>query len=130
MHQLPDSMQRDPLDGNEAIDHVHKFFEKATDRLRSAGFTDEKIWLDPGIGFGKTDQGNIRLLKYTMLHAQNYQLVVGISRKSFIGRLLGVEDPVQRDQPSKMLELGLMLAGVKVIRTHNVKMLSQIRTLI
>ena len=57
-------------------------------------------------------------------------IVLGVSRKSFIGRLLDIEIPLERDGATKMLELSFLYAGVKAIRTHNVKHLRRLRDLI
>jgi len=130
MHRSPADMQQLPLSGDEALKSVDCFFTQTEDRLLRAGFPKAAIWLDPGIGFGKTDSANLRLLKYCLSISGRYSLVLGISRKSFIGRLLGIESPIDRDGPSKMLELGLMLAGIRVIRTHDVKNLNNIRSLL
>lgn len=130
MHREPECMQAEPLQPQLAISLVRDFFAAAHNRLAGAGFANEKIWLDPGIGFGKSDAANLSLLQLSMSLASEHNLVVGISRKSFIGRLLDIESPVQRDAPSKMLELGLILAGVRVIRTHDVKRLDLIRQLL
>ena len=65
-----------------------------------------------------------------MEKAKKLPLLVGISRKSFMGRLLNIDNPLDRDAPSKMLEISLMMSGVKIIRTHEVKSLSNMRDLI
>lgn len=127
MHQTPSTMQIKPLDGQEAVDKVEVFYTSALDRLKRCGFSEDRIWLDPGIGFGKTDCANIALIKFSMERAKKWPIVVGVSRKSFIGRLLGIDNPKERDHPSKMLELALMLAPVKAIRTHDVAKLRLIR---
>lgn len=119
----PGSMQQEPLDCEEALDAMGDFYEKTTHRLMRCGFNRERICLDPGIGFGKTDRANVRLLAHALRSSEAYQIVLGVSRKSFIGRGLNIENPAERDLPSKMLEFGLMLSGVKAIRTHEVKTL-------
>ena len=81
-----------------------------------------KVFLDPGIGFGKDDSANLHLLQRSM-KSSTFPLLVGLSRKSFIGRLLDIEKPLDRDPPSKMLEISLLMSGVKIIRTHEVEQL-------
>lgn len=129
MHRDPESMQRDPLDAPLALEKVSAFYSKTQERLGRAGFQADKIWLDPGIGFGKTDRANLQLIKHSMDWASQLPLVLGISRKSFIGRLLQIEAVMDRDPPSKMLEFSLLLAGVKAIRTHDVLRLKALRDL-
>ena len=130
MHGKPCSMQESPLDHEEALLAVADFYKSTMERLLGLGFAPSKVWLDPGIGFGKTDKANIKLLSQAVSLADTYSLVIGISRKSFIGRILKINDPVSRDKPSKMLELGLMMQGVKAIRTHHVESLYHLRELL
>jgi dihydropteroate synthase len=130
MHKDPGTMQVDPLGRKEAVTVVESFFEKTHTRLLSLGFPENKIWLDPGIGFGKNDKGNLALLQSVPRWTQTFSLAMGVSRKSFIGRLLDIPDPAERDNPTKMLELGLLLSGVKVIRTHTVRPIVRLRSLL
>ncbi len=124
-HGCPDTMQQLPLAGKQAVQAVTTFFALAYDRLIQAGFTPERIWLDPGIGFGKTDSGNVQLMAAFPAWRPRYNIAIGVSRKSLIGRVLSLPDPITRDTPSKMLEFGLALLGAGIIRTHAVKTLSQ-----
>ncbi len=123
-------MQVQPLDGQLALEQVSAFYEAAYRSLREAGFSEERIWLDPGIGFGKTDRANLGLLRQALQSVAQYHIVLGISRKSFLGRLLDIPEPSDRDSASKMLELSFLWAGVRAIRTHDVKRLSKIRDLL
>lgn len=120
MHGNPQTMQKAPLRGPVAVQVVDRFFKNTHKKLLDAGFGHSQIWLDPGIGFGKTDAGNVQLMQQIPHWSAHYHLAVGISRKSLIGRTLGIENPDQRDGPSKMLELGLIAAGARLIRTHDV----------
>jgi dihydropteroate synthase len=130
MHLGPRSMQQTPLGAAEASAAVRAYYAVTRDRLQKLGFKPDKIWLDPGIGFGKTDAANLYLIREALEEAGRTPLVMGISRKSFIGRILDIDRPEDRDGPSKMLELSFLYAGVKAIRTHNVKHLRRIRDLI
>jgi dihydropteroate synthase len=132
MHKAgdPKTMQQNPLEGDDAISKVDDFFQRTEKKLLNAGFRKDMIWLDPGIGFGKTDEANARLLKHCSVWAKKYQLTLGVSRKSFIGRTLGIIDPTKRDSPSKMLEFGLSCMGVQMIRTHEVAMLKNLLRLL
>lgn len=129
MHKTPETMQREPLKASEAISEVFQFMYRSHQRMIDAGFSPERIWLDPGIGFGKTDAANIQLLAKTHELAQKFNLTLGVSRKSWIGRTLSIKNPIDRDPPSKMMELGLAMAGAKMIRTHDVKALNDLRDL-
>jgi dihydropteroate synthase len=121
MHQSPQTMQAAPLDGEQAVHAVREFFSNAREHLKIAGFSAKHIFLDPGIGFGKTDQANAQLMAKTGEWSQSSQLLLGVSRKSFMGRTLQIVVPHKRDDASKMLEFGLVMMGAQIIRTHDVK---------
>lgn len=130
MHGTPKTMQLDPLRGPEAVRAVDRFFAATRARFAQAGFGASRLWLDPGIGFGKGDAANLALLAAIPRWAAAGQVAVGVSRKGFIGRALGIEAPEERDGPTKMLELGLGIAGARLIRTHDVRRLARLRTLL
>jgi dihydropteroate synthase len=129
-HGAPETMQVDPLPAAAAVDAVSGFFDAATEALTAAGFGPERIWLDPGIGFGKTDGANLRLMAAVAAWAPRRQLVLGVSRKGLLGRALGIPRPADRDAPSKTLELGLAMAGAAMIRTHDVRRLKLLLNLL
>ncbi|HYX33576.1 MAG TPA: dihydropteroate synthase [Oligoflexus sp.] len=129
MHRDPANMHKDPLDGADALREVAAFYDKTQTALMEAGFAKDHIWLDPGVGFGKTDRANVQVIQQALAEASRFEIVLGVSRKSFIGRLLGITDPKERDAPSKMLELSFLFAGVRGIRTHDVARLRALRDL-
>lgn len=129
MKGTPQNMQQDPLRGQAAVEQVDAFFQVTAQELRAAGFGSEQIWLDPGIGFGKDISANLLLIKKVQEWANSYIVAVGVSRKSFIGKLLAIEDAKLRDKPGKMLEFSLMLLGASVIRTHDIASLRNMRDL-
>lgn len=96
------------------------------DAAQIAGVKRERIVLDPGFGFGKSFQENYPLLKrFDELHELRYPLLVGVSRKSFVGRALarnGSDAPVgERLYGTLAAETALMLKGAHIIRTHDVR---------
>jgi dihydropteroate synthase len=112
-------MQQNPI-YNDVVAEVAAFLERERDACVAAGVSPEAIALDPGIGFGKLPAHNLTLLKELgVLVRLGAPLLVGVSRKSLIGRVLG--QPVEQ-----RLYGGLGLAalavsmGAKVIRTHDV----------
>ena len=129
MHGSPETMQINPLASKEAVLFVDDFFKTSHSALVSAGFKREHILLDPGIGFGKTDAANILLMGQTVPWSKVYNLMLGISRKGIIGRMLSLDAALERDPGSKMLEFSLALMGAKMIRTHDVRGLAHIRQL-
>jgi len=130
IHKSPQTMQLEPMNAKKAIESVSSFFDSSKLKLVNAGFNEKNIWLDPGIGFGKTDEANIQLMQMTAHYAKKHNIAIGVSRKSWIGRTLGLDNPVDRDGPSKMMELGLWMLGAKIIRTHEVKTLAKLRDLL
>jgi dihydropteroate synthase len=123
-------MQNDPLNVATAGNVVGKFFSFAEEQLLNAGFAADRIWLDPGIGFGKSDGANLNLMTRTGEWGRRYNIAIGVSRKSWLGRTLDIPIPKDRDKPPKVMELSLWIAGAKLIRTHDVKGLNVFRTLL
>ena len=127
LYGTPKTMQLNPLRGDGAVTSVEAFFQAAYTRLMTAGFTKDRLWFDPGIGFGKDDSGNLAVLAQIPKWSQSLPIAIGVSRKGFIGRILDIPQPQHRDAASKMLELGLAIAGVGLIRTHDVQRLARLR---
>jgi dihydropteroate synthase len=121
MHMLgePRTMQRDPRYG-DVVDDVRAFLSERRDFAVAHGIAAERIWLDPGIGFGKTMAHNLELLR--RLHelvALGRPVVVGTSRKSFLGTLTGrgVHERVPATIATNVLAFA---AGARVFRVHDV----------
>ena len=115
----PRSMQQD-TNYVDLMSSIVGFLRKTVDRAVSAGIPDDKIVVDPGIGFGKSGAGNLQILReLPTLRTVGRPILVGASRKSFIGAVLDL--PVH-----ERLEGGLAVAaiaawqGAHVIRTHDV----------
>ncbi|HEX4145737.1 MAG TPA: dihydropteroate synthase [Pirellulales bacterium] len=121
MHMLgtPATMQDDPRYGDVVIE-VRQYLARRRDALVSAGIDRRRIALDPGIGFGKTHQHNLTLLAHCHeLHALGCPLLVGHSRKGFIGKVLGDKEA---DRLAGTIGTALSLArqGVQIVRVHDV----------
>ncbi len=119
MQGEPGDMQRDPRYG-DVVAEVSGFLRQRARVARAAGIAADRILLDPGFGFGKTLEHNLRLLKHLpQLADLPYPLLVGLSRKSMIGALTGL--PVgQRLVPSVALALLAVERGARVVRVHDV----------
>lgn len=116
----PETMQKNPHYSNVLLD-VFDFLRMVRDRAVSAGISAARILLDPGIGFGKTLDHNLILLRHLPLfHALGCPLVLGASRKRFIGTLTGVADAADRLMGSVALALHGAACGVQVLRVHDV----------
>ena len=123
MHMLgePRTMQQSPVYENVTRE-VRSFFESQLRRMTEAGIKPECIAFDPGFGFGKTLEHNLQLLReFPALRIGNRPLVVGVSRKSMIGKLLGDTTMAARQWPTVALTAWLRDAGAEVIRVHEVK---------
>ena len=119
MKGKPKTMQQNPV-YKDLIREVYDFLDVQSAKARSAGI--EKIILDPGIGFGKSVGDNFNLInRLEDFKSLSYPLLIGLSRKSFIGKLLNL-DVNERDEASNALNLLAIDKGARIIRTHNVKL--------
>ncbi len=122
MHMLgtPQTMQKNPHYA-DVVSDVRNFLEERTAFAVSRGIAPEQICLDPGIGFGKTDEHNLALLReIPALAALGRPVLIGASRKSFIGRILG-GGPDERMAGSLAVAAFAILRGAQLLRVHDVK---------
>jgi len=113
----PKTMQNDPV-YEDVVTEIYNFFEKKIKMLNKNGIND--IIIDPGIGFGKTLEHNITILKNIYaFKSLGYPVMIGVSRKSFIGKITG-KDVENRLYGSIAVELYEMLNGVDIARVHDV----------
>ena len=119
MQGTPRTMQLNPV-YQDVVREVGDFFMERLGRLKGAGVDAVQVVLDPGIGFGKTLDHNLKLLagleRFTNL---NRPVLIGVSRKSFIGKLLGMEVSERLAAALACASLAVQ-AGVPMIRTHDV----------
>ncbi len=114
----PQTMQKNPV-YRDVTKEVYRFFEERTDLLRAAGM--ENIILDPGFGFGKTLDHNYELMNHLDLFQElGYPLLVGISRKSMISRLLETT-PAEALNGTTVLNTVALMKGAAILRVHDVK---------
>jgi dihydropteroate synthase len=123
MHMLgePKTMQRDPrYDG--VVREVRGFLAARTEHAVAAGIEEENIILDPGIGFGKTLEHNLVLLKnLDSLVELGFPVLVGASRKSFLGRITGVERAKERVFGTVAANVIAYERGATFFRVHDVR---------
>ncbi len=113
MHALgdPKTMQDDPVYDDVLLD-VFDYLEARIEACCRAGISRDKIIADPGIGFGKTLEHNLALLAgASLFHGLGVPLLIGASRKAFVGRLSGVEQADQRLAGSIGAALGSSRTG-------------------
>jgi dihydropteroate synthase len=121
MHMLgePRTMQESPS-YEDVVDEVKAFLTDRIEFATAEGIDEERIWVDPGIGFGKTVEHNLELLgRLGELTDLGRPIVVGTSRKSFIGKLTGA--PVEQRLGGTIASSVIALAnGAEVLRVHDV----------
>jgi dihydropteroate synthase len=119
MQGTPQTMQLDPR-YDDVVAEVGEFLRRRFQELIDCGIRSDRICLDPGIGFGKTHQHNLTLLAHASdFHALGPPLLVGPSRKGFIGKVLGDKD-ADRTAATVGIALSLARQGVQIIRLHDI----------
>jgi dihydropteroate synthase len=133
MHMLgddPATMQDDPH-YDDVVAEVATFLGERAAALESVGVDPKRIVVDPGIGFGKTLEHNLELLRgLPAIAALGYPVLVGASRKRFIGHILGEEDPKRRVSGSVGAAAYAVMNGADIVRVHDVAETVQALTVI
>ncbi|HLX89099.1 MAG TPA: dihydropteroate synthase [Acidimicrobiales bacterium] len=133
MQGTPRTMQRDPH-YREVVDEVVEFLRERAGAASEAGVTE--VWVDPGIGFGKTAAHNLTLLRHLpALVDLGYPVLVGTSRKAFLGPLAadaqGTPAPAgERLEGSLATAVWAMAAGAAMVRVHDVRPTVEAATLV
>lgn len=113
--------QEDTIYENDIIESMKSFFEKSIEIALSAGVKKEQIILDPGIGFGKTVAQNLEVMnRLEELNSLGYPILLGISRKSIIGKTLDLPTHDRLEGTLALNAIGIQ-KGVEIIRVHDVK---------
>jgi len=121
MKGSPRTMQNAP-DYEDVVKDVRAYLYRRYRELVAAGISAERLCFDPGIGFGKTVEHNLALLRaLSSLQVEDCPLLLGVSRKSFIGKVLDEEDAEARDWPTVGLTAYACTQGVHIHRVHDVK---------
>ena len=122
MRGTPKTMQTGDLDYGDVVDEIISFLEQRIHDAVSKGISLEQLVIDPGIGFGKRMDDNVRILKY--LHdfkPIGLPLLVGPSRKGFIGQITGEEKPAERLGGTAAAVALAVANGADIIRVHDVR---------
>jgi dihydropteroate synthase len=120
MRGTPETMQQD-VHYEDMMAEIFLFLKERMDRALVSGIEPERIIIDPGIGFGKSPEGNLEIIRrLAELKTLGRPVLVGTSRKSFIGKLLGagVEDRLPGTLATTVAGI---LAGAHMVRVHDVK---------
>ncbi len=119
MQGNPQTMQDAPA-YRDVVADIYGYLADRDAALRKAGITPSRICLDPGIGFGKTHEHNLTLLQNIgEFHRLSRPLLVGHSRKGFLGKILNDKN-ADRTSATVGVSLALAAAGIQVIRVHDV----------
>ena len=123
MAGTPQTMQDDPK-YDDVVEEVRDYLNTQIERAESAGIARERIAIDPGIGFGKTHAHNQELLRNSWRFANlDCALLVGVSRKGFLGKLTG-RAVDRRDAASAVASLWAATQGANVLRVHDAAAMS------
>ncbi|MBL8035070.1 MAG: dihydropteroate synthase [Leptospiraceae bacterium] len=134
----PEHMQRDPH-YEDVVREVTAFLREKTAELIATGVVRDKIIWDPGIGFGKTARHNLELIANMPTSEQSgHRLLMGVSRKSFIGKLLGKDNPADRLIGTLAVQMYLTLrrraqsdaVGCDILRVHDVHEMAECLTVL
>ena len=127
MHMLgtPETMQRNPEYRLASLD-IYRWLAARVEACAAAGIPPNRIAVDPGIGFGKTDVHNMEILdRAGIFHGTGCAVAIGVSRKSFIGRIAGIGEPKNR-LPGTLAATAIALSrGVQIHRIHDVAAVRQ-----
>jgi len=120
MQGLPRTMQDDPR-YEDVVEDIKLFLTVRSLAARKAGVQADRIAIDPGIGFGKTLEHNLDLIREIgSLRSLGFPVVLGASRKKFLGTITGVDRPSQRDLASAVVAALAVERGADLFRVHNV----------
>ena len=120
MNGTPRTMQQAP-EYEDVVNEIHAWLKKKIQNAEAHGIAAERIIIDPGIGFGKTTAHNLQLLKrLSEFQALNRPLLIGTSRKSFIGNILDVP-MTERVEGTAATVCWAIAHGADIVRVHDVK---------
>ncbi|MEO8476266.1 MAG: dihydropteroate synthase [Actinomycetota bacterium] len=126
MQGEPRSMQANPT-YLDVVTEVRDFLAARIEAVAEAGVPRDRLCVDPGIGFGKTTAHNLALLRgIASFRGPGAPVLVGASRKRFIGELTGVDDPAERVAGTAGVVAWCASQGVDVVRVHDVKEMARV----
>lgn len=110
----------------DVVEEVREYLVRRTAEVEAAGIARDRVWIDPGIGFAKTGRHDLQILhRLERFVDTGYPVLVGLSRKSFIGRLTGAPGeplpPEDRLEGTLALNVYAQIKGAKILRVHDVK---------
>lgn len=119
MQGTPQTMQDAPT-YDDVVGDILKYLERRRDELMEAGIEREKICLDPGVGFGKTHEHNLELIRRcAAFHKLGCPVLIGHSRKGFLGKIIGDKE-ANRDSATLGLTLLMAQNFIQIVRVHEI----------
>jgi dihydropteroate synthase len=129
MKGIPKSMQVGDVSYRSLRGEIIAYLRRRIERAGDVGIDPTQIIVDPGIGFGKTVTDNMRLISHlSEFEALGRPILVGVSRKAFIGRITG-GTPAERDEGTAAAITAAILNGGRIIRVHDVAMMKKVATM-
>jgi len=129
MHSRDDpAIMQSRIDYNDIISDIYIHLYNSIQKGLTAGIDKRNIIIDPGIGFGKTAEHNLIILRELNHFAElGYPILIGVSRKSFIGKILGVPER-DRIMGTAAAVAASILKGAHIVRVHDIKAMKQVAT--
>ncbi len=125
MQGMPKDMQVEPH-YDDVIGEISAFLRERAEAAQVAGADPSNIMIDPGIGFGKTLQHNLEILRRLHeLRSLGYPLILGTSRKRFIGKILDLPEDDRVEGTAASVALGIA-GGADIVRVHDVKEMARV----
>ncbi|MCL6518474.1 MAG: dihydropteroate synthase [Armatimonadetes bacterium] len=122
----PQTMQDNPV-YEDVVSEVMKFLRQRTEQVVEAGLPEEYVIIDPGIGFGKTVEHNLEIIyKLRDFKSLGSPILIGTSRKSFIGKILGGLPPTGRLEGTAATVAISIANGANIVRVHDVKQMAKV----
>ena len=126
MKGVPRTMQRSPV-YRDLIPEILTFLRQRIDKAQTEGVCPDRIMIDPGIGFGKTGEHNLEILRcLDRFRSLEKPILIGTSRKAFIGKILNLPNPDDRLEGTAATVAWAIAHGADVVRVHDVKPICQV----
>ena len=121
MQGSPENMQKNPY-YSDVVREIKQYFSERIEYAMSKGIRKDKLIIDPGIGFGKRFEDNLEIIKHlNEFNDFECPLLIGLSRKSFLGTITGEKIPRKREIETVAAHIISILNGASIVRVHNVK---------